>query len=232
MSELLQRVRDQPAAVGVCLVRLPEHPLADAVTDDLLSRLDDDTRHRVLRYQQPERDRTLVGHATLRRLLAPELGVAPETIALTRTCANCGSREHGKPSLAGIDGVEFSLSHSADLVAIAIAGVPVGVDVELRSTGTDWASIRFDTFGDDEWTDDPTALADLWVRKEAVAKATGFGMSRPLSGIRPTGDGGHWQAGAATGWDLPTSTHSAAVAVIGDEPGIAPVVAWLDLGLG
>ena len=232
MSKLLRRVREQPSAVGVWLVRLPQHPLADAVTNDLISRLDDDTRHRVLRYEQPERDRTLVGHAALRRLLAPELGIDAAAITLTRLCATCGSTDHGKPSLAGVPDIEFSLSHSADLVAVAIAGVPVGVDVERRSTGTDWASIRSDTFGDDEWVDDPTALTDLWARKEAVAKATGFGMSRPLSGIRPTGDGGQWQAGAATGWDLPASTHSAAVAVLGDEPGVAPVVAWLDLGLG
>ena len=228
MSELLRRVHERPTAVGVWLVRLPEHSLTEAVTDDLLSRLDDDTRHRVLRYEQPERDRTLVGHAALRRLLAPELGIDPVAITLTRRCATCGSTDHGKPSLDAVPGVEFSLSHSGDLVAIAIAGVPVGVDVERRSGGTDWASIRSDTFGDDEWTDDPTALTDLWSRKEAVVKATGRGMSEPLTSIRPVGEGGRWLAGAVTGWDLPISTHSAAVAVLGEAPGITPVVAWLD----
>ena len=233
MSELLRRVRERPAAVGVWLVRLTEHPLTDAVTDDLLSRLDDDTRHRVLRYRQPERDRTLVGHAALRGLLAPELGVEPATITLNRTCANCGSTDHGKPSLATTEGVEFSLSHSGDLVAVAIAGVPVGVDVERRSGGTDWASIRSETFDDDEWSDDPTVLADLWARKEAVVKATGVGMSGALSRIRPVGAGDRWHAGPVTGWDLleGAPTHSAAVAIVGSEATSTPTVVELELGV-
>ena len=212
-------------------MRLPGHPLTDAVSDDLLSRLDDETRQRVLRYHQPERDRTLVAHAALRHLLAPQLNVKPDAITLTRRCATCGSTDHGKPSLDGVPGIEFSLSHSGDLAAVAIAGVPVGVDVERRSPAIDWASIRSDTFDDDEWTDDPTALTDLWSRKEAVVKATGRGMSEPLSSIRTVADGDRWYAGPITGWDLReiSPSHSAAVAVVGAGPHTTPAVAMLDL---
>ncbi|MBK4348992.1 4'-phosphopantetheinyl transferase family protein [Lacisediminihabitans changchengi] len=206
-------------AVDVWLVRLPAHPLTAAATDDLLSLVDADTRQRVLRYHQPERDRTLAAHAGLRRLLAPRLAVPPAAITLERSCAACGSTEHGKPSLAGVHGIEFSLSHSGELVAIAIAGMPVGVDVQLRSPETDWASIRSDVFTHDEWSDDPIALNDLWARKEAVAKTTGLGMSARFSEIHPASTGVRsWAAGRIAGRDLGSTTHSAAVAILGGSP--------------
>ena len=45
-----------------------------------------------------------------------------------RTCGQCGE-PHGKPVIEG-GGVEHSVAHSGDLVAVAVARAPVGVDVE------------------------------------------------------------------------------------------------------
>lgn len=100
----------------------------------------------------------------------------------------------GKPFLAtqpaGLD-LRFSLSHAHSLVAVAIAqGFDIGVDVEAsdRSSAHDM-DIADRCFTPEEATL-LRSLADaqqrqdlfltLWTLKEAVVKATGEGLSRPL----------------------------------------------------
>lgn len=71
-----------------------------------------------------------MAHVLVRRLLGEYLDVAPSAVRITRQpCTGCGG-PHGRPVVAGATGVHFSLSHAGDLVAVALAAVPVGVDVE------------------------------------------------------------------------------------------------------
>ncbi len=91
---------------------------------------------------------------------------------------------HGKPQLAQTD-IHFNLSHARNRVLIAISqSAPVGVDVEhleatqfpgfdevALSDGERDALLKLPTQQRDQ------ARASLWVRKEAVLKASGWGMS-------------------------------------------------------
>jgi len=85
---------------------------------------------------------------------------------------------HGKPS---VDGVEFSLAHSAEVAVIAVAGRAVGVDVEVprrlhRPTGiARRLGVAEDT--------GPEDLLRLWTRTEALVKATGDGASAGLARV-------------------------------------------------
>ena len=177
------------------------------------------------RLRRPEdRERFLVGCALAKAALARYTGRSPADVRFDRTCARCG-QSHGRPVIAG-GGPGHSVAHSGDLIAVAVAGAPVGVDVEQ-------AEERRHLLGGDG---DPEALARLvlseaeravlaavppgdraraflvaWTRKEAVTKATGDGMSVAFSEVVVAADGGPPRV---TAWPYPRS------------PGTCPCATW------
>ena len=106
--------------------------------------LDATERRRWAAYRREEdRARFLAGCALAKTALARYTGQRPADVRFDRTCGQCGE-PHGKPVIegGGVEGgaVEHSVAHSGDLVAVAVARTPVGVDVE-QPTGarTRWA---------------------------------------------------------------------------------------------
>ena len=89
--------------------------------------LDDHERERLTRFRRPaDRARYLAAHA-LARLVLGGSGRTAAALRFDRTC-RCGAA-HGRPVLPG--GPGFSLSHSGDLVGVAVRpGAAVGLDVE------------------------------------------------------------------------------------------------------
>lgn len=145
-------------------------------------------RDRAARFVAPQAgDRYRAAHLLLRRVLARYTGQAEPAIRFARDYA-------GKPRLAaGADSISFSLSHSRDFVAVAVAeGCEVGVDVEGMEALTDPAPDGLHGLGSAFDEEDRAALLALpplrrrseliriWTLKEAVAKATGRGLSLPL----------------------------------------------------
>jgi len=123
--------------------------------------------------------RSIVSRAVLRHVLGRCCGTEPEAITLV-------GRSHGKPALA--DGsVEFNVSHSGELVAIALAvGTPVGVDIERVRPISDAIAIARRFFSPDEAARVAGAGTDeeffaIWTAKEAVVKALGKGLGAGLS---------------------------------------------------
>lgn len=93
--------------------------------------------------------------------------------------------ESGKPS---VDGVEFSLSHTGSVVLIGLGDLPLGVDVEKIPEGRTAGQVGsgFHPQETEELLDlpadaRPEAFARVWVRKEALLKAIGTGLSRGIS---------------------------------------------------
>ncbi|MFF7850229.1 4'-phosphopantetheinyl transferase family protein [Streptomyces sp. NPDC007910] len=176
------RYEEVPGHPGVVTASVAE---AAAPARALASVLDDDERARAARFLFPvDADRQRVAHVLLRLVLGRHVGEPPERLVFLRQpCAGCGG-PHGKPYLRGHD-VHFSLSHSGDRVLVAVAPVPVGVDVETvpedslvrDMTGALHpreraeldalpASVR------------PAAFARCWSRKEAALKVSGVGLAR------------------------------------------------------
>jgi len=173
-------------------------------SDRLAGLLDETERRRWTAYRRAEdRERFLVGCALAKAALARYTGRSPADVRFDRTCARCGE-PHGKPAIAG-GGPGHSVAHSGDLVAVAVARAPVGVDVEQ-------AEGRRHLLGGDG---DPEALARLvlseaeqaalaalpahgraraflvaWTRKEAVTKATGDGLRAAFSEVVVAADAG------------------------------------------
>ena len=140
--------------------------------------LDENDRARAAAFlDERDRRRFTIAHGALRILAGRELGVAPEKLTWT-------PGRYGKPELvAPWSGLQTSLSHSGDLIAVAIStGRPVGVDIQGLAAGADVVGLAERFFPPDESAyvaaghDAATRanrFARLWVRKEAVVKAAG-----------------------------------------------------------
>jgi 4'-phosphopantetheinyl transferase len=164
-----------PVAAVEVLVGRTDAP--DALDRSLLSP-SEDGRYRRFTRDGPRR-RFLAGRSLLRRVIAERSGTTAGSVDL-RTL------EDGRPSCDAFAGL--SLSHSGDLVACALADHPVGIDLQITSTGHDVAAIAAARFfsAESEWLDGQPreAFYDLWVLKEAFLKATGVGLAGGLDTLR------------------------------------------------
>lgn len=212
--------------MGSCTVFWAAPP-ARADAPHLTVLLDAHERDRLDRFRhEVDRGRYLAAHALVRLALAAAVDAEPGALVFDRTC-RCGA-QHGKPRLAA-GGPAFSLTHAGELVGVAVHDEPVGVDVERLRPLTDLAAMAAHACAPTESAPDADAFFRLWTRKEAVLKATGDGLSTPMSEVT-LGPGGvaHWAAAPGPIWlhDLqPAPGHPAAVAGLGP---VAPVVVEVD----
>jgi 4'-phosphopantetheinyl transferase len=196
--------------------------------------LDDSERARAAAIlSQRDRQQYTVAHGALRILAARELQATPSAL-------RWDTGRYGKPELADPwSGLSTSLSHSADLVAVAIAvGRAVGVDIQHLLPRVDIVamSARFYPPAEAAYVAagrDASARADrftrLWSRKEAVVKAAG-GRLWPNLRIAVLGrdvvscaepPGAHQVA------DVPAPAgFRAAVALAGAAPFVSQALAW------
>lgn len=119
-------------------------------------------------------------HAALREVVAEYLGVAGADVELTAPYGLA-------PTVAG--GLCVSLTHSEDIALVAVASVPVGIDVETVEVAEDedlddLAEVALTDAELKEFrglaTGRPQAFLRLWSRKEAVLKARGQGLGSRL----------------------------------------------------
>ena len=124
-----------------------------------------------------DRIRYQMGRATLREILGVHLGCRSDAVVF-------GYGPNGKPA---VPGVQFNLSHSANLACLALhPDVILGVDVEQVRPIEHAVAQRF--FSRDEISALNALPPDMWLagfyrcrtRKEAVVKQLGDGLSYPL----------------------------------------------------
>jgi 4'-phosphopantetheinyl transferase len=126
----------------------------------------------------------VVAHGALRHLLSRYLDLCPTDVRISYD-------SYGKPALASrVRDIDFNLTHSGELAAIAIAsGCEVGIDIEAIRPTPDLLSVGDSLFRLEEAAEIRSLPPNLraqgffhcWVRKEACIKATGVGLSTPLS---------------------------------------------------
>jgi 4'-phosphopantetheinyl transferase len=220
----------RPAIVRVWIVPVDLPPEAAA---RCLEVLDGDERARAAAFlSQRDRHQYAVAHGALRILAARELQENPTALRWDRG-------PYGKPALAAPwSGLSTSLSHSADLIAVAIAvGRAVGVDIQRLAPGLDVvamsarfyppAEAAFVASGGDEGARSDR-FTRLWSRKEAVVKAAG-GRLWPNLQIAVLGDvvGCAEPPGVHRVADVPAPAgFRAAVALTGAAPFVAQALAW------
>jgi len=230
MAETAARAAGPAGTVDVWWAR--RHDAADGH----IALLDDTERQRWAGYRRgADRERFLAGCALAKMAIADYSGQRPGDVSFDRTCRNCG-RPHGKPALRG-GRLELSVAHSGDLVAVAVAAAPVGVDVEQLEG-------RTRPLGGDR---DPDALARLtladteraalaavpppgraraflvaWTRKEAVTKATGDGLRAAFRDVIVAADHGRPRLVA---WPYPQTPESVSVHDLDTEAGYVAALA-------
>jgi 4'-phosphopantetheinyl transferase len=158
-------------------------------------------------------------------------GSAPAEVRVTRLCPRCGSTRHGRPSVAdhlGHPSLHVSVSRTGSLAVVAVTTAgEVGVDVE---------EVAAPAFLEDrvglhpaELATYPAGRAATWVRKEAVLKALGLGLTVDPAALRMSPPA---HPPEVVRWpdairpvpkvvmhDIATeSTHVAAVAVLAEAP--------------
>ena len=202
--------------------------------------LDETERGRLEGLRQIEDRRAFVTSRILLKTVVGDLAAtSPELVRLTYHCPRCG-RSHGRPVVVAPPAAvrwHVSLSHSGRQVIVAASDAgPVGVDVETTA-GTVFEGFDGVALTNAEAAEvqhcAPAARAKAravyWARKEAVLKATGFGLAVDPAALEVSAP--HLPA-ALTAWhadeppprhvqisDVPVDDdHVAAVAVLAQMP--------------
>lgn len=195
--------------------------VGDAEVARLSELLDHDERARAERFRfARDRRRFIVRRARLREWLGEHVGEAPDRLAFARS-------DHGKPALTG--GPCFSLSHSGDLMMLAVADVEIGCDIEWIDLALDWQPLARSLFARPEYgalDALPAAAArraffECWARKEAFVKAIGLGLSYPLEAFTVSVGARARLIDGAPGWAIASSSPDAhyAGAVVAHDDG-------------
>ncbi len=172
-------------------------PSRDPAADAIL--LDDAERARCSAFAaDDDRARFVAGRALARRAVAAELGCDPREVGLTARCAICGGA-HGKVHVSGAEGdLDLSIAHAHRRVVVAVGrGCAVGVDVERVGPFADLVDAAAGVLDREEraallaLAPDARARAFFryWTCKEAVLKATGYGLAIEPAALRVTPPG-------------------------------------------
>ena len=212
-------------------------------SDRYLGLLDETERRRWEGYRRDaDRERFLTGCVLAKAALAGYAGLRPADVRFDRTCAQCGE-PHGKPAFAGVNAegcaLEHSVAHSGDLVAVAVAGNPLGVDVEqldgrphpLGGDGDPESLGRLVLSAAEQAAlaavpscGRPRAFLVAWTRKEAVTKATGDGLRAAFSEVVVAADAGPPRLVA---WPYPGDPREVTLLDLDAAPGYVAALAVL-----
>jgi 4'-phosphopantetheinyl transferase len=192
-------VRLRQVSVSEDFVTVVVHRTAPADGAALVGLLDADELTRVAALRdEAVRLRAITARALLRVVCGTAFGVAPQDVTFTYRCAVCGG-PHGKPrpvAPPGQDELFTSVSRAADVVVVAAThATSVGIDVEqcTRTTFAGFDEIALTALEKVAIAalpaaQRPGARAAAWVRKEALLKLPGIGLSREPSGVDVSDD--------------------------------------------
>ena len=155
-----------------------------------------------------------------------------------RNCRLCGHPDHGKRRLVGSSGLDLSVAHAGSVIAVAVGrGRTVGVDVEtmdrlrvdLRSAGSVFTAAESTLLAKAE--DWPRLTLAVWTRKEAVVKATGWGLVYPLDEVAVADPGTAILDGDVFEVEVEGATFGVATFVLGggEVLSVAATTPWPDV---
>ena len=137
-------------------------------------------RHERLRQQQ-DRDDFVAARLLTQQLVTEATGQPADEVAFTQRCDHCGG-PHGRALTDSPGQPHVSWSHATGWVAAVVGPRPCGIDVEpitdrppvfdVLTTGE-----QDDVRSASEGRPQAVAFLRLWVRKEALLKAAGTGLT-------------------------------------------------------
>lgn len=190
-ERVLLLTKDRLVPGRVCIFKTP----VSAAVPELTSLLNHTELKRYGSYRKEEdQKRALLSFALLRLLLSQVTGKSPGEIKISRACPYCG-KPHGKPQVLDEGPIEVNISHSGKWVLIAIAlHTPVGIDIEKRTPDRiedEMVKRVLSTEEIKKWeklseSEKEAAFYLYWTRKEAILKATGEGLTVPMTRLSVT----------------------------------------------
>lgn len=178
-------MQDDAASTAEVALAWGSASAADALADDM-AWLSASERRRLARIAAPRRAAQFVaGRKLARALLVRRYGDAARCWQLT-------AQEGEPPRVAGSDRVHLSLAHTGDLVVCALAGCPIGIDIERVDAHRDRAALLAAIASPAEREQaeaasglPPSWLAlHLWTLKEAWIKLAGGELFATMLGHR------------------------------------------------
>jgi 4'-phosphopantetheinyl transferase len=176
-----------PSSSHVWRIRISQNL---SLIDAAMGLLSTDEQERASRYyREKDKQRFIVSRIALRTLLARYLNLNHKEIYFE-------VGENKKPHVKGNTRLHYNVSHSGDIVLIALSGSAIGVDVENMPSETHYTEIMEISYSKDETDHVNTAtnplqtFYTLWTRKEALLKATAKGIDDDMKFI-PCIDGLH-----------------------------------------
>ena len=171
-------------------------PVTQDAADVAIVVLDPIEQDRADRFRRAEdRNRFIVGRATLRTALAGAAGCDPASLSFA-------AGQHGKPIETGATtGLAFNVAHSGDYALVAVARAQaIGVDVEAVREGLDVLALSERVFTSTERSrveraptgERTSVFFRQWVRKEAVLKGLGVGLVTDLRMVESPPTGSDW----------------------------------------
>ena len=135
-------------------------------------------------HHEVDRRRFVIGHGAVRVLAACHLGMESSEVPFLQD-------RRGRPELPGT-GLECSISHSGDLVAVAVADDRIGVDVQHHpeEIPLGWQLVAIDAELEPTGPNPRMHFLHRWTQMEAIMKVTGLGLALPKTSrtlIRDTG---------------------------------------------
>jgi 4'-phosphopantetheinyl transferase len=176
------------AGAGLGVWRMETARFSDEELDLGAGWLDDGEREQASSYVRAELRRAYVlAHAAARLVVGTATGTPPAKVVWGRhDCPGCGE-PHGRPRAEGAR-VEFSLSHTPGQVLVAVADVPVGVDVERHPEDPvalagllhprETEEIQAAASGTLDGGRATVRFTRAWSRTEAYLKGIGIGLGR------------------------------------------------------
>ena len=151
----------------------------DAEVERMLPLVPEPRRSQALQFKHTfGRFACLKSYLMLAGLLESEFGIKEFSISVS---------DHGKPYLTDRPEIHFSISHCRNAIAVAVADVPVGMDVETFRSFSD--GLMNKTMNEAERLDILSSdipietFTSYWTRKEAVFKLHGTGITDDLHSI-------------------------------------------------
>lgn len=123
-------------------------------------------------------NRQIVSRGCLREVLSKELQIAPKQLKLEATL-------NGKPFLPDFPNFFFNVSHSKELLVIAVSTKEIGIDIEFKSTPFNEKTIlTFMSLQECELFSSLTLSSEkrnffyqVWTAKESLSKLYGLGLN-------------------------------------------------------
>ena len=159
-----------------------------------------------------DRERFIATRGILRCILGGYLGIDPREVLFEKTGA------HGKPGIAGGGTLRFNLSHSGEIMLVAVTHArELGVDIEKMKDNVPFETLADHYFDpEDAWdlrllpaSQRAWKFYDIWTTTEAKLKASGVGLGNGLVVTEPD----RWSLLKLT----PAAGYAAAVAVEGGD---------------